>query len=403
MSKLRFYYDIVCPFAYVASTQVEQVAREARAELEYRPVLLGGIFKQTGAVSDPNVAMPEAKRRLTRTDARRQAELAGVELNFPAQHPRRSVAAMRVLLAAGEARQALTDKLFRAYWVDGEDISDLDVLQRLVRAFGLDVRAINADPDIRQGLFDATEHAVDLGAFGVPTFEVDGKIWWGADRLRFVGRALGLPPETVLSRRGPPRKLTFFHDFSSPFSYLASTQVERVANEAGAELEVVPFLLGALFKQIGTPIVPIDTFVEARREYQRRDMREWAHYWGVEIGWPSHFPLRTVAALRASIVEPACMHALYRAAWVEDRNIGDDAVVIDVLDAAGFDGAGILGRTKDDAVKKQLFANTARAIEAGACGAPTFVVDGRHVFWGQDRLPMVADALAGWEPPVEAA
>ena len=203
MSKLRFYYDIVCPFAYVASTRVVEISREARIDLEWKPVLLGGIYQGTGAVQDPNAVMPASKSRLTRLDARRQADLAGIPLEFPAEHPRRTVAAMRLLLAVDDQHRAdLTADLFRAYWVSGLDIADLDVLQSLAAPYGLDVRAVNADSGIRQGLFDASAHAVSLGAFGVPTMELGDRIWWGADRLPFVRAALGLPQLTRVGR-GP--------------------------------------------------------------------------------------------------------------------------------------------------------------------------------------------------------
>lgn len=402
MATLRFYYDIVCPFAYLASTRVRALAREAGVGLEYCPVLLGGIFKGTGAVDDPNVAMPAAKARLTRLDALRQADLGKVPFAWNPRHPQRSVTAMRLLLAVDESRRpALTDALYQAYWVDGRDITDHAVLQDVAAPFDLDVARVDADPAIRQALFDATDHAVSIGAFGVPTLELDGRIWWGADRMDLVRAALGLGDDgdspTIVP--GARRHLAFFHDFSSPFSYLASTQVRLVAEANNAELEHVPFLLGALFKEIGTPMVPLHSFVQARQDYQLRDMREWADWWGVDFRFPSVFPQRTVAALRVAIAEPRATDALYRGIWVDDRDLGDRDQLRGLLDDAGFDGVALLERTADPAIKQQLFANTQRAVAVGACGAPTFVVDGAHVFWGQDRLGMVGQALAGWEPP----
>ncbi len=402
MSTLRFTYDIVCPFAYIASKQVRALAREAGVGLEYDPVLLGGIYQGTGSVQDPNAAMPGSKSRLTRLDALRQASRLNIPLQFPDGHPRRTVAAMRLLLAVeADRRPALTDALYHAYWVDGRDISDLEVLSDIALPFDLDVGEVNADPRIRQALFDASAAAVARGAFGVPTFEVAGKLWWGADRLPFVRQALRLPEEGSEATLVPggTSKLVFFHDFSSPFSYLASTQVGLVAEANGATLEVVPFLLGALFQEIGTPMVPLNAMVPARREYQLRDMQEWADWWGVPLKWPTVFPLRTVTALRASIVEPKCMAPVYRAAWVDDLDISDDDVLRGVLTNAGLDGAAIVDRTRDPEIKAALFENTKRAVASGACGAPTFIVDGEHLFWGQDRLPMVAEALSGWQSP----
>jgi 2-hydroxychromene-2-carboxylate isomerase len=397
---IRFYYDIVCPFAYVASRQIQPLAHEAGVAVEWVPVLLGGILKSTGAAQRPMDRMHANKARLTVLDAMRQAELAGLEMDYPAAHPMRTVTTMRLLHAVeGAQRVNLTHALYRAYWVDGVDMTDLDALQRLAAPFGLDVRKVDRDPACRTALFDATQRAVDLGAFGVPTIEVDGRIFWGADRLHLVRQALGLPRHNQTPGPGVGARVRFFHDFSSPYSYLASTQVARVCEEGGAALERVPFLLGALFKQLGTPIVPIATFSPARRTYQRQDMLDWADWWGVPFRFPSQFPLRTVTALRVAIAAPETTDAIYRAAWVDDVDIGDKDALRAVLDGAGFDGHSLLLKTQDASVKQQLFTNTARAMADGACGAPSFVVDNDALFWGQDRLAMVTRSLAGWRPP----
>ena len=145
-------------------------------------------------------------------------------------------------------------------------------------------------------------------------------------------------------------------------------------------------------------MVPLFTFTEARQAYQRRDLEDWASWWGVPFRFPSTFPLRTVTALRVAIQEPATTPWIYAAAWAEGRDIGDDAVLRAVLDQRGFDGEGLVAGARDGAVKDQLRQNTLRAENAGACGAPTFQVDGGPIFWGQDRLPMLRSALLGWDP-----
>jgi 2-hydroxychromene-2-carboxylate isomerase len=396
--KVEFYYDIVCPFAYVASTQVEALAAEAGAELVYRPVLLGGVLKGVGAPVVPMDVMNGAKLRLTALDAYRQAELADLAITYPQDHPIRTVNAMRTLIAAApEHRPALTAALYEAYWVAGQNVSDLDVLQRIAEPFGVDARDASANPKVRQGLFDATARAVSAGVFGVPAVSVDGTLFWGADRLHLVRRALGLRPVSVSAQRGS-RTLAFFHDFSSPYSYLASTQVERLAASSGAQLEYVPMLLGALFKAIGTPMVPLFSFSEARQAYQRRDLHDWASWWEVPFLFPSTFPMRTVTALRVAIQEPKATSHLYRAAWAENRDIGDVNVLRAVLSEAEFDADRLLAGAKDPVIKDQLRRNTMRAENAGVCGAPTFQVDSQGLYWGQDRVDMVGRVLGGWDP-----
>ena len=401
---IRFYYDVVCPYAYIASTRVQALAHEAGVGIEWVPVLLGGILRSVGSPDRPGDLMNPNKARLNVLDTLRQADLAGVSLVWPDTHPMRTVTAMRLLHAVdGAQRVALTRALYRAYWCQGLDVTQVDVLQEIAAPFNLDVASVNADPTIRQALFDATDRAVSIGAFGVPTFEVDGRIFWGADRMPLVRAALGLPRPARTEDGRAGARLTFFHDFSSPYSYLASTQVEQIAREQGAELERVPFLLGALFKELGTPGVPLHSFAEARQRYSMQDLLDHARWWDVDFRFASTFPLRTVTALRVAIAEPRTTDAIYRAAWVEDRDIGQPEVLHRVLDEAGFDGAALLERTRDPAIKQQLFTNTARAERQGACGAPTMVVDDQHVFWGQDRLEMVHRALGDWRPPPHPA
>ena len=97
---LDFLFDVVCPYAYLASTQVEALARRRGALLRWQPVLLGGLLRATGGPDDPNQTMNAAKRRIMAVDRARTAALLGVPLREPPQHPRRTVDAMRLVLAA---------------------------------------------------------------------------------------------------------------------------------------------------------------------------------------------------------------------------------------------------------------------------------------------------------------
>lgn len=194
-----------------------------------------------------------------------------------------------------------------------------------------------------------------------------------------------------------------FYDFSSPFSYLAATQVEREC--AGHRVVWRPFLLGALFKTIGTPIVPLHSFSAAKQALLLKDQYRWAEHWGVEFSFPSRFPQRTVTALRVAIQAPEdkigpLSIALYRVMWVEDGDLEDRGTLARVINAQGLDAERLLAGAEDEAVKAKLKANTDEAVARGLCGAPSLVV-GDLVFWGQDRFEMVKRALAGWVPKHE--
>lgn len=192
------------------------------------------------------------------------------------------------------------------------------------------------------------------------------------------------------------REVIFYYDFSSPYAYLGATQIERIAREQDATVRWRPILVGALFNQIGTPTVPLDDFPAAKRAYMLRDLMHWASHWSVPFAWPSRFPMRTVAPLRLALAVEAAggdvaalSLALFRAYWVEDRDIADPAVLREFGDLAQIDAP---------AIKAALRANTDEAVAAGVCGVPSFRVR-EHLYWGQDRLPLVSRTLAGWDPP----
>jgi 2-hydroxychromene-2-carboxylate isomerase len=407
---LDFYYDVACPYAYLASVRVEALARRCGATLRWRPILLGGLLRTVGAPDDPNQQMSAAKRRLYVVDRQRTAALHGVPLHEPPQHPRRTVDAMRLASAApdGPARVALAHALFAAYWVRGDDVADRRVLARIAADHGLAADAFET-PQVRDELRASTAAAAAAGAFGVPTFVVDGRSWWGQDRMGLVERALGgepppLQPVALEASASPiaPTRLLFFHDFSSPFSYLAATQIERIAAARGVEVEWVPILLGALFRELGTPDVPLLAMNPAKQAWVRRDLHDWAAWWGVPYVFPRRFPLRSVLPLRVAIGQPAATLPIYRAAWAEDRVVDTPEGLQAVLEAAGLPATELLARADSPAIKDQLRANTERARSSGVCGVPTFCVEraGRSALvWGQDRLDLLGAMLDGWWPP----
>jgi len=197
--------------------------------------------------------------------------------------------------------------------------------------------------------------------------------------------------------------LDFYFDFSSPFAYLGSAVVEDVAARHGATLTWKPILLGALFRQIGTPLVPIATFSDAKRDYILKDMMRWAEHREVELNFPSGFPLRTVKPLRLVLAadeasRPALVHRLMRLCWVEDGDPNDDAQLSACVQDIGGDEAW-MSRIAEPEIKEALKSLTAEAEARGVPGVPTFVV-GESLFWGQDRLHFVERALEGWKPEI---
>ncbi len=391
--KIRFYYDVVCPYAYLASLRIEALCRRTGAELEWCPILLGGVYRTHQTADVPAESWSAAKVAMGAADLLREAAANDAPFAHNPLHPQRSVTAMRLLtLAQGPARVALTKALYAAYWVDGRDINDDALLGAVAAAHGVSLTEARAQP-IKDALRANTTAAAERGVFGVPTFEIDGALWWGQDRMHLVEAALGGAPVYMPTVTAPTaERVTVFHDFSSPYSYVGAMQMNRLGREWGVAIEWKPMLLGAVFHAIGTPNIPIFSYGQARQAYLMKDLCDWANWWGIDFNFSPHFPIRSVTACRVAIIEPATTEPLYAAAWVDGVDLNDPDALAAVLNAAGFDGPALIEGTQDPAVKAALRANTEEAVAAGVCGAPTAMV-GDTLFWGQDRLQRVAQAL----------
>ena len=189
----------------------------------------------------------------------------------------------------------------------------------------------------------------------------------------------------------------FYFDFGSLASYLAHTQLPRISAETGAKPQMYPMLLGGVFQATGnaSPMA-----VPAKGRYVYIDMKRFADAYGVPLVMNPHFPIITTTLMRAATALQGqsdeafqrYMDAIYRAIWVEALNMNDPGVVSEVLSRAGFDPAAVLAMANEQATKDKLKAVTMTAVERGVFGAPTFFI-GDHMYWGQDRIEQVIQAL----------
>ncbi|WP_371231704.1 2-hydroxychromene-2-carboxylate isomerase [Pseudomonas sp. QE6] len=194
------------------------------------------------------------------------------------------------------------------------------------------------------------------------------------------------------------KSVEFFFDFGSPTSYLAYTQLPAICAETGAELVYRPVLLGGVFQATGnaSPIA-----IPAKGRYTLIDMLRFARRYGVPLKMNPHFPITTLTLMRAAtgiqMRQPERFEALlacvFKGMWVDALNLGDPAVLGPLLAEAGFDPQALLALTAEQEVKDALKANTEAAIKRGMFGAPTMFV-GDEMFFGQDRLDFVREALA---------
>lgn len=194
------------------------------------------------------------------------------------------------------------------------------------------------------------------------------------------------------------KTLEFFFDLGSPTTYLAYTQLPGICAETGSQLVYQPILLGGIFKATGnaSPIT-----IAAKGRYLLQDLARYAKRYGVPLKFNPHFPINTLTLMRAvtciQLRQPErfidFIDCLFRALWVDGRNLGDPAVVAAVLAEHGFDPAQVLELAQDEAVKNALKHKTEEAIARGVFGAPSLFV-GQQLFFGQDRLDFVREALS---------
>lgn len=198
------------------------------------------------------------------------------------------------------------------------------------------------------------------------------------------------------------KPIEFFFDFSSPYGYLASCQIDAIAERHGRRALWRPYLMGAAMKLTERKPLVVQPLVA---DYARIDLARSARRAGVKFSLPDPFPVATVAACRAYYwlldqdeeEAKSLAQALYVAFFVEGRNIGEQEVVIDVANALGVDREALSAALQNSEVKAKLKEITDGAIARGIFGSPFFVVDGEP-FWGNDRLREVDQWLetGGW-------
>jgi 2-hydroxychromene-2-carboxylate isomerase len=195
------------------------------------------------------------------------------------------------------------------------------------------------------------------------------------------------------------KTVEFFFDVGSPTTYLAWTQLPGLCEQAGATLVYRPTLLGGVFQATGNAS---PAAVAAKGRYMDIDMARFAKRHGVPLRSNPHFPINTLMLMRGAagvqLRMPArlqdYLRAVFGVIWVDGLNMNDPAVVAKALQAAGFELAEFMALVGDADVKAALRATTDEAVARGAFGAPTMFV-GDAMFFGQDRLDFVREALAG--------
>jgi 2-hydroxychromene-2-carboxylate isomerase len=186
-----FWFDPISPYAWLAARQLERI--DARASVRIRPVLFAGLLNHHGNVGPAEIP---TKRAYTFRDVVRTADRLGLRVEGPPAHPFNPLTALRACASIDDddARRRLAIALLDAAWSEGRDLESIDVVREVASSVGLDGEAITAatrEPAVKLRLLEATQTAIAAGVFGVPSFVIEGEVFWGSDRIEALLHRLG--------------------------------------------------------------------------------------------------------------------------------------------------------------------------------------------------------------------
>ena len=195
--------------------------------------------------------------------------------------------------------------------------------------------------------------------------------------------------------------LECFFDCSSPWTYFAFESLLRMQQEIDVTIQWRPFLVGGVFNAVNPSVYNSrDKPVAAKTTYSKKDQQDWARYLGLTIHYrPSVFPVNSVKAMRACIVLEAegklvaFAREAFKSYWTDDQDISQTPVLTEICGRLAIDPGKLLAAIDQQPVKDTLRANTQQAIDRGSFGSPTIFVGGDDMYFGNDRMPLIKDAV----------
>jgi 2-hydroxychromene-2-carboxylate isomerase len=194
--------------------------------------------------------------------------------------------------------------------------------------------------------------------------------------------------------------IEFFFDCSSPWTYLAFHNIQPLAREFEEEISWRPILVGGIFNSINPSVyAKRENPVPAKLAYDKKDMADWARVAGLTIKMrPTVFPVNSVKAMRGCLWLGKDMlpfaRTVFQIYWGEDKDISQDSVLTEVCQRCGIDAKAFFEGIGQQSIKDQLKANTDEVMARGGFGSPTIFLDKTDMYFGNDRLPLIRDALA---------
>lgn len=193
--------------------------------------------------------------------------------------------------------------------------------------------------------------------------------------------------------------IEFFFDCSSPWTYLAFHNIQPLAKELGAEITWRPILVGGIFNTVNPSVyAQREKPVPLKARYMKKDLADWARSAGLPIKMPpTVFPVNSVKAMRGCIWLGKDMvpfaTALFETYWGGDKDISQDAVLSEICKKVGVDEQKFFAGISEQAIKDQLKTNTEEVVVRGGFGSPTIFVNKTDMYFGNDRLPLIREAL----------
>jgi 2-hydroxychromene-2-carboxylate isomerase len=193
--------------------------------------------------------------------------------------------------------------------------------------------------------------------------------------------------------------IEFFFDCSSPWTYLAFHNIQPLAKECGAEISWRPILVGGIFNTVNPSVYASrETPVPLKARYMKKDLADWARSAGLAIKMPpTVFPVNSVKAMRGCIFvgkdTVPFARGVFEAYWGDDKDISKDEVLADICEGIGIDPPKFFAGISEQAIKDQLKANTDEVMARGGFGSPTIFVDKTDMYFGNDRLSLIREAL----------
>jgi 2-hydroxychromene-2-carboxylate isomerase len=194
--------------------------------------------------------------------------------------------------------------------------------------------------------------------------------------------------------------IEFFFDCSSPWTYLAFHNIQPLAREFGEEIIWRPILVGGIFNTVNPSVYSSrEKPVPLKARYMLKDLGDWARSAGLAIKMPpTVFPVNSVKAMRGCIFLGKDMvpfaRTVFEVYWSEDQDISQNTVLTEICRRVGVDAEKFFAGISQQTIKDQLKANTDEVMARGGFGSPTIFLDQTDMYFGNDRLPLVGEALS---------